>query len=168
MNKFLNFVSFQLTWFACILGAATHHELLGILIGIIGVIFNLRQSRQFRSELTLLFKGVTLGIFVDTMLIHLDLISFQTDFWKFISPVWMWVIWASLMTTLNSSMSWLKDRLVLSALLGAIMGALSYYAGVKLGAGYFQNINYSLLAIGVIWLLLTPMLLKLTPDVRLT
>lgn len=159
MKKFINFASFQLTWFACILGAASGWELLGVTIGFMAVIYNLKQAAQFGFELKLLIKGVLLGLVIDTSLIHLNLISFETHYWKDISPIWMWVIWASLMTTLDSSMAWLKDQLFLGAILGAIAGAASYFAGIRLGAGHFQNTINSLIVIAVAWFFVTPLIL---------
>ncbi len=158
MKKFLNFASFQITWFACILGAASGWELLGIAIGTIAVIYNLMQAAHFESEFKLLLKGVLLGIAIDTSLIHFSLITFETHYWKLISPVWMWIIWASLMTTLDSSMAWLKNRIFLGAILGAIAGAASYFAGIRLGAGYFINTINSLIVIAVAWFFVTPLI----------
>ena len=162
MSKFINFLSFQITWFVCIWGAANQHELLGVTIGLLGVAINLSISHCRKVDMHLILAGVPLGICVDTLLIHLQLITFKTEFWTFMSPIWMWVIWASLMTTLNSSMSWLKLHSFMSAILGAFMGPVSYYAGIRLGAGQFQHTFSSLAAISLIWFIVTPLLIALS------
>jgi len=159
MNAFLNFVSFQIAWFACILGAATQQEVIAIFLGLVCVIFNLWLSPQPRIDLSLVFKGVLLGIVVDSLLIQLGFISFTTQFWSSVSPIWMWIIWAAMMTTLNASMRWLKPYLALSALLGALLGGLSYLAGVRLGAGEFAQPWQSWIAISVVWFFVMPILM---------
>jgi hypothetical protein len=47
----------------------------------------------------------------------------------------MWTLWALVASTLNSSLSWLRGKPLLGAVLGAIAGPLSYEAGIRLGAG---------------------------------
>ena len=48
-------------------------------------------------------------------------------------------MWAGFATTLNQSMSWMKEKWMLMILLGSFFGPLSYYAGVKLNVLRFNN-----------------------------
>jgi len=64
-------------------------------------------------------------------------------------------------TTLNLSLAWLKRRVVLAAVLGAIGGPLAYAGGAELGALAFVHETTGLLAIGAGWALLTPLLVLL-------
>ncbi|QWD80619.1 DUF2878 domain-containing protein [Polynucleobacter sp. MWH-Spelu-300-X4] len=143
-------------------GAATNHECLAIVLGLFGVAINIYQGHEPRRDFELLVKGILLGIVVDTLLIQLNLISFTTNYWKAISPVWIWVIWAGFLSTVNHSLSWLKDRLVLAAIFGSVMGPLSYWAGVSLGAGHFDYPNKSLLVISIVWLFATPIIMRVS------
>jgi len=162
MKKIINFIIFQLIWFACIYGAASNHECLAIVLGLSGVAINVYQGKELRRDLDLLVKGTLLGIFIDTLLIQLNLISFTTNYWKAISPIWIWIIWAGFLSTVNYSLSWLKNRLVLAAIFGSVMGPLSYWAGVSLGAGHFDHPNKSLLAISIVWLFATPIIMRVS------
>lgn len=162
MQKFLNFLLFQAVWFLCILGAAHEYELLASAIGILCVVANLFLSNDVKSNALLIVKGVLIGIVADTMLIHLDLMTFKTQYWTVVSPLWMWVLWAGFMSTINVSLSWLKPYQLLAALLGGIFGPLSYWAGVRMGAGSFGGLYSSPIAIGVMWAAVTPLLMRLS------
>jgi pheromone shutdown protein TraB len=163
MKKLINFILFQAVWFLCILGAADEYELLAVTIGLICIVINLFLTNDIKGNAKLMIQGVFIGIVVDTLLIHLGVMSFKTQYWTSISPLWMWVLWAGLMSTINVSLSWLKPRLKLSALMGAVFAPLSYWAGVRLGAGTFGEgygeVYVSLATIGVMWAIATPLLL---------
>jgi hypothetical protein len=55
-------------------------------------------------------------------------------------------------------MSWLKGRFVLAAVLGAITGPLSYFAGVELGAAQWGDETQALVLLGIIWAIAMPLL----------
>jgi hypothetical protein len=161
MAKLINFINFQLIWFLSIYGAAAQREFITLPLCLIFLAVNLFLSKNLMADLTLILQGVILGIFIDTSLIHLGVISFKSQYWSQISPVWMWVIWAGLLSTVNSSMSWLKSRQVMAGFLGLIFAPLSYWAGVRIGAGVFNNLNSALITIGSIWLLITSLMMRM-------
>ena len=69
----------------------------------------------------------------------------------------LWMIFA---ITLNHSLVWLKNRISLSVIFGAIGGPLAYLAGEKLGAIIItQQLSLVLLSIG--WALITPFLISI-------
>ena len=168
MKKLLNFIQFQAVWFICILGAAQQWELtalfisLGILIGAVLI----SENRQ--HDLYLILIGVCLGFVIDTAMIQLGLMSYATHYWQNVSPVWMSLIWAALVLTLQSSMSWLSHRYLLSAILGAISGPFAYWAGVRMGAGSFNDFHLAIVALSVIWCLVTPFLFYCSNQLRAT
>ena len=161
MTKLINFIVFQLIWFLSIYGAVAEIELITITLCLIFLAVNLFISQNLRADLVLIIQGVLLGFFVDTLLIHLGIISFKSQYWSLVSPFWMWVIWAGLMSTIHSSMSWLKLRWAMAAVLGAIFAPLSYWAGVRMGAGSFNDLYIALAAISVIWLFITPLMMRM-------
>lgn len=166
MQKLANVCLFQVTWFACILGVAQGREAWGISIGVLGVAGNAWLAKFGQADWAFVGKGILAGGFIDTALAHLGLIQFHSPLGSPLSPVWMWVIWAGLMSTVSLSMSWLRSRLVLAGALGALFGPLSYYSGVRLGAGSFAQPILSLLCLAVIWALLTPWLIWTAPVLR--
>lgn len=159
MRKFINFVLFQLGWFACILGAAHGYVPLAVAFCLAFVAFHLWQSFDRPKEALLLLKILLLGIAVDTALLQTGSLDFESKgFVPELSPIWMWSLWLILACTLNESMSWLKGRYFLAGVLGAITGPLSYLAGVKLGAASWGNEIQALVLLTVVWAIAMPLL----------
>ena len=81
-------------------------------------------------------KAVAFGVSADTLTLNLGFLNFE-DAWPsaYLSPFWMWTLWALVASTINGSLSWLRGKVVLGAVLGAISGPLSYEAGIRMGAG---------------------------------
>jgi len=135
MSKLWNFLFFQAGWFACVLGAA-HQQVFWAVTGSLAYIaFHIWRAHSPKQEFSLLFKVLLYGIATDTLIMYLGLIDFR-DAWPspLLSPIWMWALWLLVASTLNGSMSWLRGKLVLGSVLGAICGPLSYEAGVRMGA----------------------------------
>ena len=159
MRKLVNFVLFQLGWFACILGAAHGYVGWAVLFCLAVAAFHLWQSSEPMQEGMLLLKILALGIFADTLLLQTGSLVFESKgLVPSLSPIWMWSLWVILGCTLNESMSWLRGRYVLAAVLGAIAGPLSYLAGVKLGAATWGNETQALVLLGFIWAIAMPLL----------
>ena len=159
MRKLINFVLFQLGWFACILGAAHGYVIAAVLFCAAVVAFHLWQSHNRIQEGVLLLKTGALGIAADTLLLQTGSLIFESKgLMPALSPIWMWSLWVILGCTLNESMSWLKGRFVLAAVLGATTGPLSYLAGVKLGAAQWGDETQALVLIGIIYAFAMPLL----------
>ncbi len=159
MRKLINFVLFQLGWFACILGAAHGHVTAAVLFCAAIAAFHVWQSHERIQESTLLLKIGLLVIVADTMLVQTGSLVFESKgLLPGLSPIWMWSLWIILGCTLNESMSWLKGRYVLASVLGAITGPLSYLAGVKLGAAQWGDETQALVLLGIIWAIAMPLL----------
>ena len=136
MAKFWNFVLFQIGWFACIIGAANQQVFWPVVGTLLYIAIHIYCSPRPILELKLILKAALFGVAVDTLVTNLGFLSFE-DSWPsaYLSPVWMWTLWALVASTINGSLSWLRDRPVLGAVLGAIAGPLSYEAGIRMGAG---------------------------------
>ena len=136
MAKFWNFVFFQLGWFACVLGAANKQVLWAVLATWIYIAFHIWHLDEPKESLRLLSKALLYGIVTDSVIMYLGYLDFQDD-WPspYLSPLWMWTLWVLVATTINGSLSWLRGRPILGAILGAICGPLSYEAGIRMGAG---------------------------------
>ena len=65
-------------------------------------------------------------------------------------------------TTLNVSMRWLRGRDMLAAFFGLIGGPLTYLAGQKLGGIVLVDQFAALLALGIGWAVMMPILLRLS------
>jgi hypothetical protein len=156
----VNFIAFQIGWFACVLGGANGWPWLGVLVMIAVVTRHLYQATQPRAELTLIVLSGLLGFGADSLLTGLGLLHFPSgQFHEALSPYWMVAMWMLFATTLNVSLRWLKPYLALAALLGAVAGPLAYYAGARLGGVSFADPLTGLIAVGGVWALAMPLLL---------
>ena len=79
-----------------------------------------------------------------------------------IAPPWILALWALFASTLNVSLRWLRGRIVVAVVLGAVAGPLSYWAGVRMGAVEFTQPVVALVALAVGWAVFTPLLMVLS------
>lgn len=73
--------------------------------------------------------------------------------------IWIFALWMNFASMINTCLRWLRRRWWLSALLGAIAGPLTYYAGAKLGAVTISSPpTASLMAVAVEYAVLVPVM----------
>jgi len=130
MALLVNFIGFQVGWFACVLGAANDKELLGMIIALGIVIYHVVNQGDSRKELKLVLAATVIGLLWETWVLNLNILRYPSHpealFW---APTWLIMMWALFATTINLSMGWLKDRWVLAVFMGAIFGPLAFVAG---------------------------------------
>ena len=135
MKTFINIIAFYAVWFGCIVGAARGGAELGLAAAAIGVVIHLTVIRRGAREAGLLVACGGLGTVFDSAMMRMGAISFPgaaAEAW--LCPAWMTALWVAFATLLNVSLTWLRGRPLVAAVLGAIGGQASYYAGQRLGA----------------------------------
>ena len=159
-QKIVNFVLFQVGWFACILGGASGHVAVSVLFSLALVAISVWQTPFKKNLLELFIKIGLYGLVGDTLLLQLGLLQFTSPVpFTFLSPIWMLSLWILFASTLNQSMAWLSGKPLMGALLGAIFGPLSYIAGVEMGAANWGNRLQAIVLIGFIWAIGMPFFL---------
>lgn len=170
----INFVLFQIGWFACVLGAAQQMPWIGVAVVMAIIIWHLTQAKQAKKELQLLLITLVIGGTFDQIMLNHQLISYQAHGWHnlqnwndLLVPVWILALWAEFVTVLNVSLRWMKEmksrgRWLVAVLFGTIGGPLAYMGAQKLGAVTLNNWPVSYIALSVGWGLITPLLLKLS------
>lgn len=162
-NKVINFILFQLGWFACVYSAASQQALLGVAIVFVLVIYHVATIEHKSNEIRIIIIAMTIGLVWDSILVALGWLSYSDGMIvDFIAPYWIVVMWGLFAMTLNHSLSWLKNKLVVAAILGFVAGPLAYYAGHKLGAVEFVQQSQAFIALAISWAIFTPLLLKLS------
>ena len=162
MKLLVNFVAFQLGWFACVLGAANGLPWLGPVVVAAVVALHLVTARRKRPELYLVLVAMVIGLVVDSLLLATGWLRYSAGLWlPGLAPYWIIAMWALFATTLNVSMGWMRGRPVLTLLMGAIGGPLSYLAGEKLGAIELTQPTAALAALAVAWAIAMPLLMWL-------
>lgn len=159
-----NAIAFQLVWLAAVGGAGRGWWWSGPLALALFAAWQLSASRDPGADLRIMGIAALVGAAVDTLWIQLGLMAFSTPLpWAGVAPVWIVVLWISFALTLNHSLSALKPRPWLAAALGLVGGPLAYlvaeraWDAVTLG----PEPAMALLALGIAWALLTPLLLAL-------
>lgn len=163
MRVLLNFVLFQIGWFACVLSAAAGTPLVGVGVAAVIIAIHLVMVKQKQHEIILIISAMMIGLVWDSFLVWRNWIDYPSGMMVAnIAPHWIVVMWGLFATTLNVSLAWLKQKLALAAMLGAVAGPLAYYAGYKLNALQFNDMNVTLIALAIGWALFTPLLIRLT------
>lgn len=159
----LNFVLFQVAWFACVLGAANQMPwlALGVVLAIVaGQIFFAPQPKK---EWMLVLSAAVIGAVIDQGFLMGGIVQYQAHGWSSaIVPVWIIALWIGFSSTLNVSLRWLRGRYVVAFLFGAIGGPMAYIAAEKLGAVTIGPAPVSYITLGVAWALVTLLLLALS------
>jgi hypothetical protein len=158
----INVIAFQAGWFACVLGAAAGHAWVGPVV--VGAALALHFARAARAgaEVRLALSALAIGLAWDGALLHLGLLAFTAPGpIEAAPPPWMLALWPLFASTLNVSLRWLHARPVAAAILGAVSGPLSYWAGARLGALALPDPGIALALLAAGWAAITPLLLAL-------
>ena len=159
----INFVLYEIAWFASVIGAANNMPWLGVQVIIAVLAWHFIQAKKASLEVTLLIIALTIGGLFDQILLSTGLITYESHGWSnHLVPAWILTMWAGFVTLLNISLRWMRGRLLLSILFGAIGGPLAYAAAAGLGAVRLNDDLLSYLTLSFGWAILTPLLLKLS------
>lgn len=162
MLALLNFVAFQVGWFAAVLGAANNMPWAGPLVIAVVIGLHLRIVRQPGRELTLILICGLIGAVIDSLLVAAGWVAYPAgELIENTAPYWIVAMWMLFATTLNVSLGWLKARKVVGAVFGLVGGPLAYYTGFKLGGIQFVDFNAAMIALAVAWGIVVPILLVL-------
>jgi hypothetical protein len=159
MKNVINFIIFQVGWFACVYGGANQLPWLGTIFVAVALLLHLKMVEQPAQEIRLIATALTIGLGLELFLINAAIVVYPSGILiTGIPPHWILALWVLFAMTLNMSLGWLKNHLYISAILGAVAGPLSYLAGFKLGGVTFPNTTLAMIILGCNWALITPCL----------
>ncbi len=158
----LNVLLFEAGWLACVIGGS------GIALFVVPPLllghwyWLARGAREWQG----IALGTALGVSVDSALHAAGVFvfsgAFVVDGVALGVPLWLGLLWLLFLTTFNHALRWLRGRLWLATLLGALGGPSSYLAGVYLGAaGFGLSTLPALLLLAAVWAVLTPLLVQI-------
>lgn len=148
----LNMGIFQLGWAVCILAG----NIAAVVYTLIALFIHCRFFIKSQIEVFIIFAFAVLGIAWDSILNNFGVLSFSGA--PALVPVWLACLWLLFACTLNHSLAWLKNKLLLASAMGAIAAPLSYLAGIKLGAATtLTPLMASMLVIALGWMLILPL-----------
>lgn len=156
-----NVVTFQLGWFACVLGGAYGQPLPAVAVAAAICLAHVARASAPRDELVLILIAGGVGAACELTLLALGLLAYPAGHAELLGvPAWMIALWMLFATTANVSLRWLRERTALAIACGALGGPLAYFGGVQLGALEFTRPVASPVAVAVAWAVLFPVLLR--------
>ena len=158
-----NFALSQAAWFAAVLGAAHRMPLPGTAVVLAVIGWHLAASARPTVEVRLILLVSLIGFFAESVNTLLGNVAYPSGqpFMDF-APYWIVALWALLAIALNVTMRWLKRRLWLAALFGAIGGPAAFSAGVGLGGAEFVHKTPALITLVCIYAVAMPLLVWLS------
>lgn len=157
MPFLVNFVAFQLGWFACVLGGARGLPWVGVAMIAAVIAVHLWQSPRIAPELRLLAFAALVGTTWESLLAATGILVYPSgQVVSWLAPVWIVALWIGFATSFNVTMRWMRGRLPLAALVGGIFGPVSFAGGARLGAVEVPDpvLGYAALSMG--WAVLLP------------
>lgn len=160
MNIAINIIAFKIGWASTIFGAAGGMPWLGPVVVFVAILIHLHRAAYPAEEVRLLLLAGLIGGCWDSIMVAAGWLSYANgQILPGTAPVWIVGMWVLFATTLNLSFRWLRSKLALAALLGAIFGPLSYYIGATLGAVELVQFSTAMIALAVAWAILMPSLI---------
>ncbi|WP_236848801.1 DUF2878 domain-containing protein [Candidatus Thiodictyon syntrophicum] len=154
----LNFVAYQIAWFACVLGGAHQLPWVGVAVTAVAVAIHLVLVPAPGRDALLILTVAAIGALWDGLLVGLGILEYPSGVvLPWLAPVWIIAMWAGFATTLHVSLRWLLGRWRLATLFGALGGPLAYYAGMRLGAVNFPDPVVALAVLAGGWSILMPL-----------
>ena len=165
MLLFINFAMFEIAWVSSVVGGAKQMPWLGPVAVFIALALHLRAARKpFEEVLLVLFCGL-IGASFDSLLVAAGWVTYKAGlFSDYFAPYWIITMWMLFATTLNVSMRWLRGKPKLAAFFGLYGGPAAYIAGQQLGGIVLTNQFAALIALGVGWAIMMPVLMWLSEN----
>jgi hypothetical protein len=138
MSLLVNFLLYQIGWFAIVVGAGNGHSWLGCCVALllVGVHFAMVTDRP--RHLLLGAAAGVFGVLLDSAQLWIGVFEFPSgSFADWLIPPWIVVLWIQFATILPFCLRWLSGRYLLSAILGFVGGPLAFWGGERLGAVVF-------------------------------
>ena len=158
-----NLVLAQIGWFAAVLGAAHDLPLLGLACGLAVIAWHVAVSARPAQEAALVALVCLIGFAAETVHVALGNIGYPSGQpLAQLPPYWMIGLWGLFAVQLNVTLRWLRPRLWLAALLGAVAGPASFVSGVRLGGASLIHATPAVVELALGWALLMPLLVWLS------
>ncbi len=152
-TSLLNYLFYQVGWFACVLGAAAGRPWLGFLLAAALVGAHLSLSVDRAHELRRIGLAVAVGGAVEAVQVAAGTYQFTSGtVVAALPPPWLLIMWAQMATTFDFSLRPIVSRPVAAMAFGAVGGPLAFLAGERLGAVTLQRpLAPGLLLLAVSW-----------------
>ncbi len=149
----LNALLFNIGWAACVV--LRDHLALLLALGIVA--FHLLAVSRLRNEYLYLGGVWLIGLVTDRVMVGSGLLQPAAS--DVSAVLWMGALWPMLASTLNHSLALLRERVLFSALVGAVSGPFAYWTAVRLGAAEAGvAMPVFICSLALLWGLMLPLL----------
>ncbi|MCI0507910.1 MAG: DUF2878 domain-containing protein [Gammaproteobacteria bacterium] len=150
---------------------ATHAKNISSAFAILALLLvHVAWSRQPLAEACVIIMTGIAGACVESVNVTLGIYEYSTAAFHFaLLPTWVVLVWFVTGAAIRHTFRWLSRYLLISPVMGAVLGSLIYYIESKLGVIRFQaGIEHFSLAASVLWALVFPVLIiighRMFPD----
>ena len=152
-TQLVNYALYQIGWFACVLGGASHRPWTGFLFAMTLVGVHLALSVERSLEVRLVVLATAVGAVVEMMQIAAGTYRFTSGtMTDALPPLWLLAMWAQFATTFRFSLRSVVTRPVPAVLFGAAGGPIAFLAGERLGAvTLLPPLTHGLLRLSISW-----------------
>lgn len=160
----INFILFQVAWFACVIGAGRGMPWLGVAVTAIALLWHFYQAKHMKSEFLLMLSALLIGASFDQAMLTFGYINYLNNGWSAaIVPAWILALWLAFTSTLNVSLRWMRGKQFIAIAFGAIGGPMAYLGAEKLGAVMLHGAQ-SYIALSIGWAIITPALVVIASN----
>jgi hypothetical protein len=151
-----NALLFNLSWLAIVL---TQSPFIAPVIVVAHLLLHFRFMGKGKGELLLIAAVTLCGAAVDQLLFKAGVLKLAGQ--PALAPLWLACLWPVFATTLMHCLAGFQHRVLLAAAFGALGGALSYAAGVRLSAVEFGSPLWGPVVLAALWAAVFPLLLQI-------
>lgn len=133
------------------------------------ILFHLWKVSKNDFEVKLIFIFSIIGTIVDSLVMQTRILSYEGLYSSSIpiAPLWITAMWCGFAATVNHSMSWLDKKWLLSILLGAVFGPLSYITAAKFEAiSLSSDITMVVGLLALVWGLSMPLIFWVNDKIK--
>ena len=131
MRFWANLVGYQLIWFAIVISASRGQPMWGIAAALVFITLQFRFSASRVADAHVLVAASICGLLLDGTLVALGWLDYASPLISLPAPVWILALWLAFAMTLNHSMSFLRGKPLIAAVLGGIGGPLAYLGAAR-------------------------------------
>ncbi len=160
----INVIGFYVCWWITIYGAVSKLYYIGPVATFIFIIIHLVKLTNHKKEDVFLLISFFLGLFIETLLLNLDIIIHKGILVQYnIAPFWSVSLWLCFATTLLHSFKWLSKKYLTSSVLGILSAPLIYFSMqsmdvIKFGADKIIVIIFT----SILWGLFFPLFIYIS------
>lgn len=157
--RLAGFVIFDFVWLSAVLGREAWIWLTAVLIlAMLAATPKLLWQRRY-AFLILVFAG----LFAEFLTVYFGVISFTGTDWL---PPWLILLWVGFTGMSLIVFDWLRGKALLAALLGAVFGPITYFAGTRINAAeIIIAFPYAVTVYAVMWGLIMVLVSRLVTPI---